>query len=205
MMAEWDWQANAAEGLFPDEILARGGHACHWVCREHEAGDPDGHWPGHPHRWVQEPRRRADGRPDCRWCRQSEVCPATSLRTTHPNLCDPAVWDYAKNDERGDTPDNVSHGHHGKVSWLCPAHGPFEAEIRVRVRGHGCRKCGDETSAAKALESEKRKARERRAIAREVRLGKAGDVLPFARQARASDEPVEAGEAEMVAPPLRTG
>ena len=59
----------------------------------------------------------------------------------------PAVWDCATNDTRGGTPDTLFLGRHGKVSWLCP-HGSFEAEIRVRVRGHGDMRGADDVSGA---------------------------------------------------------
>ena len=56
--------------------------------------------------------------------------------------------------------------------------------------------CADATSAGKARESERRNARERRAVAREVKLGKAGDVLPFAGRTGVAvqDEDVQAPE-----------
>ena len=165
------------------------------MCRSHDAGDFEGRWARHLHRWVQEPDHRAWSGPGCRHCQRFEVCPRNSLRTTHPNLADPAVWDYATNDARGFTPDNTSLGQHDAVSWLCAEHGPYEQQIRVRVRGHGCQTCGDEEARTKARETENRRKRERRAKAREIRAGRAGEVLPFDRS-----EPKPSGESPLLDP-----
>ncbi len=181
LLAIWDFERNAADGLDPSVVAARSRDLCHWVCRAHEQGDPLGRWPGHLHRWTQTPENRLRSATRCRFCGQSDVCPRHSLRTTHPNLADPAVWDYATNDANGITPDNTSHGRHGKVSWLCP-HGSFEAEIRVRVRGHGCKRCADEVSAQRSRNAANRNAKARRAEAKRIREGQArgpGTVLPF--------------------------
>lgn len=182
LMAIWDFDRNAAEGLGPTTIGARSGRVlCHWICQAHRQGDPEGRWPGHDHRWTQTPENRMRWGSRCRFCQRAEVCPRNSLRTTHPNLADPAVWDYATNDANGITPDNVSFGRHGRVSWLCP-HGSFEAEIRVRVRGHGCKRCADEMSGQKARDAANRNAKARRAEAKRIRastIPEPGTVLPF--------------------------
>jgi len=149
------------------------------VCRSHDAGDFEGRWARHLHRWVQEPDHRAWSGPGCRHCQRFEVCPRNALRTTHPDLCDPAVWDYEANGARGITPDNTSLGRHGRVSWRCPTHGTYESEIRVRVRGHACKQCADETSAERSRQSRNERARRERDAARRIRRGEGGTVLPF--------------------------
>lgn len=113
--------------------------------------------------------------PPCR-CHASR---ATSVRGSRAPGCLPEVWDYPTNDANGITPDNESFGGHGPVSWLCAKHGRYDQEIGVRLPGHGCKQCADEQSAQKARESENRRARERRAKAREIRQGRGGEVLPF--------------------------
>jgi hypothetical protein len=108
--------------------------------------------------------------------------PRNPLRTTHPNLADEAVWDYATNKPNGITPDKVSFGRHGKVSWLCP-HGSFEAEIRVRVQGHGCTRCAGEVSGrrrARRPTGTRRRAEAKRI--RESRVSEPGTILPFGRR-----------------------
>lgn len=34
LMEEWDWEANIAEGLDPDNLLPRSARKAHWVCKE---------------------------------------------------------------------------------------------------------------------------------------------------------------------------
>jgi hypothetical protein len=52
LMAFWDAERNE---LDLTTLAAFSGKLCHWVCRAHEVGDPDGRWPGHLHHWTQTP------------------------------------------------------------------------------------------------------------------------------------------------------
>jgi hypothetical protein len=128
------------------------------------AGDPEGHWPGHYHSWLQSPSSRGSNGAGCGRCSGDIPCEATCLRATHPHLADPAEWDYLANGLM--TPDNVTHGSQKKAQWLCALHGPYRQEIRTRATTiSGCRECQKIRSKAKRLETQRAKRKENRALA----------------------------------------
>ena len=168
MLALWDREGNA--GADPAGVRAHSRTECWWVCRGHEAGDPEGRWPGHLHRWKQAPARRASRSPGCRFCVRREACPATCLRVTHPHLAEPAEWDYTTNDAARVTPDSVLSGSREEVSWLCHVHGPHRMAIQLRAHdGQGCRVCARLVAEQKRRETLRTRRRERYAEGKRAR------------------------------------
>jgi hypothetical protein len=138
MMRFWDHTGNA--GIDPSKMAAQSNTKVWWVCTGHIAGDPEGNWPGHFHRWLQSPSSRGSNGAGCGRCSGDIACEATCLRTTHPHLAEPEEWDYLANGLM--TPDNVTHGSQKKAQWLCAIHGPYLQEIRTRASTiSGCREC----------------------------------------------------------------
>ena len=167
MLALWDHERNS--GVDPAGVRAHSRTEYWWICRGHEAGDPEGRWPGHLHRWQQAPARRVSRSPGCRFCMRREACPATCLRVTHPHLAEPAEWDYAANDAAGVTPDTVLSGSREEVSWRCEAHGPYRMAVQLRAHdGQGCRVCAREAAERKRQETLRARRRERYAEGRQA-------------------------------------
>jgi hypothetical protein len=168
LMALWDFSKNV--GIVPATTAAQANQPVDWVCRKHEAGDPDGRWPGHLHEWRQPPGQRARKNPGCRFCMRRAVCVANSLRTSHPRLARPDEWDYETNDPTGVTPDNKLSGSMTIVSWLCAIHGRYPMVISYRARlGQGCVPCSLAAGQEKRRESMRRKGRDRYALAERAR------------------------------------
>lgn len=54
-------------------------------------------------------------------------------------------WDWEKNDALGFSPYNLSQGSHKKVWWKCKNNHSWDAEIKSRVSGNGCRYCAGQS------------------------------------------------------------
>lgn len=172
MMRFWDSSKNV--GLDSRLIPAQSRTPIDWVCREHEAGDPNGRWPGHLHEWRQSATLRSVRNPGCRFGMRRAACPGNSLRVTHPRLARDEEWDYETNDAAGVTPDGVLHGSKAAVSWLCRRHGPYPMEIHRRAHsGQGCSTCSEEKAEAARQETLAAARRGRYALAKEVRARRA--------------------------------
>ena len=73
----------------------------------------------------------------CQYCCGRMVLQGfNDLATTHPNIL--KEWDYDKNDI---LPTQVSAGSHTKVWWKCDKGHSWQATIKNRVNGSGCKEC----------------------------------------------------------------
>jgi hypothetical protein len=73
----------------------------------------------------------------CPVCFRRSVCECSSLAALQPDLM--TQWDYAGN--KGLDPEQISLQSHRKVSWVCPSHGTWRAEVKKKVNGSGCPQC----------------------------------------------------------------
>jgi len=164
LMAMWDYSKN--DGLDPATIAAQANRSIDWVCTKHEAGDPDGKWPGHLHQWSQPANQRAMRNPGCRFCMRRQACPATCLRTSHPKFARADEWDYETNDPTGVTPDNKLSGSKVEVSWICKRHGNYSMAIIYRTMlGQGCKSCALQAADEKRRKTKREKAKSQHLLA----------------------------------------
>ena len=91
-----------------------------------------------PHEWHATVGDRCLGDTGCPMCSGLKVCRCQSVAELRPDLL--KQWDYERN--RGIDPETLACSSHKKLSWVCKAHGPWDARINDRVRvGCGCPIC----------------------------------------------------------------
>ena len=124
LAAEWHPTKNG--NLFPSMVTSHSKKKVWWLGK---CG----------HEWPAEVDSRAIGR-GCPYCSGRLVLEGfNDLATKAPELV--AEWDSESNQPY--TPQSVSPGSHKKVWWICKECGhKWPAEIKSRVVGEGCPKCG---------------------------------------------------------------
>ena len=124
LLAEWDHQRNAAEGIFPNNTTLRSHKRVHWLCRQCSAAQL--------HRWVQSPNARLDKfgskRLGCPICAGHVGCKCNSLQTQFPAIA--AEWDYERNEG---SPEDYSAFSHHTAWWRSPAFGSWQQTINGRT------------------------------------------------------------------------
>ncbi len=124
LASEWHPQKN--ESLTPEMVSAHSNKKVWWLgaCG---------------HEWPATVDSRASGK-GCPYCSGQKVLPGfNDLETRVPALV--SEWDNEANLPL--TPQMVSPGSHKKVFWICKKCGnKWPAEIKSRVAGQGCPKCG---------------------------------------------------------------
>ncbi len=124
LMAEWDWEKNDEQGIYPDRITCGSGIKAGWKCDK-------------GHKWVAQISSRFHG-VGCPYCSNRKVlCGYNDLTTTHPQVA--SEWHPTKNGAI--TPSTVTFGSGKKVWWQCRNGHDWEATINNRVKGRGCPIC----------------------------------------------------------------
>lgn len=108
LMEEWDWEANIAEGLDPDNLLPRSARKAHWVCKE--CG----------HHWASTIARRSSNSCGCPKCAKEKMHKSkkfqsgvNDLATMCPDIA--AEW----SDKNNKRPEEVHYGSIKSYWWKC--------------------------------------------------------------------------------------
>ncbi len=88
LLKEWDTEANAKEGLFPDKLRLGSNKRVHWTCRKCPLGLT--------HKWAATMNSRALAGNGCSCCAGRTACQCNSLPSLYPGIAQ--EWDYCKND-----------------------------------------------------------------------------------------------------------
>lgn len=140
LLIDWDYEANSANNIFPDEIMFNSGKTVNWVC--HTCG----------YKWAIPLRNRTVQGCGCIQCGYE-----TGRKTKQKNLLKEqgyitntlllSEWDYEKNAEIGLSPYEVTPGCNKSAFWTCSKCGyKWKAPIARRSKGAGCRKCADKAN-----------------------------------------------------------
>ena len=124
LIAEWDYDRNGREGMFPLDIT-RGSHKIVW-------------WRCHKgHSWRTHVYHRTAGN-GCPYCSGKKVLVGyNDLESKAPWLSE--EWDYGKNN--GISPETVTYGSNRKVWWKCRDGHSWQAVVSDRASGKGCPYC----------------------------------------------------------------
>ena len=86
-LAEWDYEHNAAEGLYPYCITLGSKKQVHWICSRCPKGQP--------HHWTARPHDRSGKGVGCAVCAGMQACACNSLESLFPSVA--AELDVDKN------------------------------------------------------------------------------------------------------------
>lgn len=86
LMKDWDSEANAKEGLFPDKLTLGSNKRVHWVCHKCPLGLT--------HKYVSRIHSRALAGNGCLCCGGRTLCKCNSLLSLNPEVAQ--EWDYCK-------------------------------------------------------------------------------------------------------------
>ena len=104
LLKEWDTEANAKEGLFPDKLTLGSNKRVHWVCHKCPLGLT--------HKYVSTVNSRALAGNGCSICCGLRTCRCNSLPSLYPEIAQ--EWDYCKNDGE---PDDYTASSNAVVWW----------------------------------------------------------------------------------------
>lgn len=130
LIEEWDWDANAKEGLNPKNLSHGSTKVAHWIC-------PKGH------KYTARIDHRSIMNSGCPYCAgKKAIIGENDLLSTHPHLN--VEWDYEKNQDL--MPQNFLAGSNRSIFWICKKCGHrWAAKISARaLRGTGCPICAVE-------------------------------------------------------------
>lgn len=126
LLAEWDWERNAAIGRFPETTSRGVDKKVHWKCAL-------------GHTWEATPGNRWQGQ-GCPICAGKSVLAGfNDLQSKSPTVAE--EWHLIKN---GDLlPTQLTYGSNKRVWWQCKTCGnEWQTSVANRVRGTGCPICG---------------------------------------------------------------
>ena len=104
LLKDWDTEANAKEGLFPDKLTLGSHKRVHWVCHKCPLGVM--------HKYVSRVNSRALLGSGCSCCGGRTACKCNSLPSLYPYIAQ--EWDYSKNDGK---PCDYAARSHAIVWW----------------------------------------------------------------------------------------
>ena len=90
LLKDWDTEANAKEGLFPDKLTLGSSKRVHWVCHRCPLGLT--------HKYTSSVNSRALAGSGCSCCGGRTACKCNSLPSLFPDVAQ--EWDHNKNDRK---------------------------------------------------------------------------------------------------------
>ena len=126
-LAEWDYEHNAAEGFYPDDITLGSGKPVHWICSCCPRGQP--------HRWTASPNSRVGMGSGCAVCAGRQACVCNSLESLFPFIA--AEFDMIKN---GCAPSEIPAWSNKKVWWSNAKKGSWRQVVHARSRNQSKKK-----------------------------------------------------------------
>ena len=140
LLIDWDYEANTANNIFPEDIMFNSGKPVNWVC--HTCG----------YKWIIPLRNRSVQGKGCIQCGYEAGTKTKQKKYLEEQGCitDPLLlkeWDYEKNEKIGLSPDELIPGCNKYAFWKCSKCGyEWKAPIARRSKGAGCRKCADKAN-----------------------------------------------------------
>lgn len=127
LMFMWDYDKNAEEEIFPENIKAHTSIKTWWRCENN-------------HSWKTNAAHIMRGR-RCPYCSGKKVIPGENdLETLYPDIA--AEWHPTKNNKL--KPFDIKPRHAKKVWWICQYGHEWRATPDHRVGGEGCPYCNGE-------------------------------------------------------------
>ncbi|KAL3147933.1 hypothetical protein ABBQ32_002637 [Trebouxia sp. C0010 RCD-2024] len=121
LLAEWDYERNAAQGHFPDEVRLRS-NKIFWLCAKCPAGQE--------HSWSAQPNSRTGcTKLGCPFCVGQAACTCNSLQALFPDTA--AEWDYGKNQGH---PSDYTAGSIFLAWWSSPKRAGWQQSIISRTK-----------------------------------------------------------------------
>ena len=118
-LAEWDYERNDAEDIYPDNTTLGSRKLVHWVCSCCPRGQP--------HRWLAIPNMRLNGS-GCAVCAGRQACVCNSLESMFPSVA--AEFDVEKN---GFAASEVTAYSHTIVWWRTAQKESWSQAVHVRT------------------------------------------------------------------------
>ena len=119
-LAEWDYERNDAENIYPDSTTLGSGKQVHWIC----SCCPH----GQPHRWTATPNMRISNGSGCAVCAGKQACVCNSLASLYPLLA--AEFDVDKNSFE---PSEIPARSNKKVWWRNAKRGSWRQSPNART------------------------------------------------------------------------
>ena len=140
LLIDWDYEGNAKNNIFPDEIIFNSGKKVKWIC--HICG----------HKWTTSLNKRTVNGNGCIKCgyKLGKKLKQKRLLDKQGNISNKLLlkeWDYDRNSKIGLYPEELTEGSNKYAYWICSKCGhKWKAPISRRSKGAGCRKCADKAN-----------------------------------------------------------
>ena len=125
LLAEWDYERNAAQGLHPHNVRLKSQKLIFWLCSNCPAGQQ------HSYSARAHTRTRSSKPSGCSICAGYKACKCNSLQTLYPKLA--LEWDYTKNQT---TPEEHTAYSRHAAWWTSAAGASWQQSINDRTIGH---------------------------------------------------------------------
>jgi len=123
LLSEWDYEANAQEGLWPEKIRLRSHKLVHWVCHKCPRGCM--------HRYQATPKDRIGKGSGCPYCSGHKACKCNSLQSLFPDVA--LEWDAERNEGN---PDYYTAQSNIVVWWSSAERGSWQQSIHSRTQNN---------------------------------------------------------------------
>ena len=120
LLGDWDFEANAKDGLYPEKIRLRSKKHVHWVCHKCPRGCL--------HRYQAPPNDRIGKGSGCPSCSGHKACKCNSLQSLFPNIA--REWDYERNEG---SPDEYASRSRVVAWWTSAELGSWQQRIYGRT------------------------------------------------------------------------
>ena len=120
LLKDWDSEANAKEGLFPDKLTLGSSKRVHWVCHKCPLGLT--------HKYVSVVNSRTLAGHGCPCCSGRTACECNSLLSLYPEIAQ--EWDFCKNSGR---PDDYAAQSNAVVWWMSKDQHSWQQTIMSRT------------------------------------------------------------------------
>ena len=120
LLKDWDSEANAKEGLFPDKLTLGSSKRVHWVCHKCPLGLT--------HKYVSALSSRTLAGNGCSCCSERTACKCNSLLSLYPEVAQ--EWDHCKNDG---CPGDYTAASSAVVWWLSTDKQSWQQTIKSRT------------------------------------------------------------------------
>lgn len=125
LVKEWDFEENGL--LSPDRVSVNSSQKVGWICSR-------------GHKWVASIAKRTSRNQGCPYCSGRRAIPGeTDIATKNPEVMH--LWDYEKNEEDGNYPENIKPNSDVKTWWKCKKGHSWQTKTKYIVRGHRCPYC----------------------------------------------------------------
>ena len=120
LATEWDFERNAADGIFPTTVSLASAKKVHWSCHQCPLGQQ--------HLWTAKPAQRVCHLQGCPYCAGRIVCKCNSLELLFPSIA--AEWNYELN---LGTPRDYTVSSASLVWWKTTQRGAWQQTIKSRT------------------------------------------------------------------------